>query len=495
MLMTTTMDNNLSSFDAQMKAALDNLEVPYELSTWAALEQRLPSAPAADRVDKAVFSALNNLEAPYQSSHWAMLAERMAEQTRLRRRLWASKLAEAAVFLLLLANLDGLLGDGPAPASLPATPPPSDKPIAEKTPRRHPSAPTSAAATQFSAATTIPGAVGLAENFAAHTMLLTTDGQTPGAADNQRIGTNPSAQTTAGTPLENPFSPQHPMPLQADGAAGTPGVLASTAAAPQQMFAWLAPLSATPQGPLFLDKKNVNTSVFRFATPVLSLPEKAPKQQRFYASSIASLEKNRVKAEGADLQITPGHGGGFAAGYRKGKWGVEAGVAYSEKRFRPRKEVKIVPGGNINKGYYGAYVREVSADMVAVPVKATRRIAKAGRLSVHAVAGLTANIAVEKSYQNKTVFYPGFQPQPVTDPVPKPTAFAQTGDGLLEGGSLDGNSYLSATAGLRLEHPVGKRYTVFVEGAYNPALTRQGIGPKSAQINTLALNAGVMAGL
>ncbi len=479
------MDNNLSSFDERLKSALENLEVPYEPSTWAALEQRIPQAPVADAVDKAVFAALNNLEAPYQSSHWNILAERMVEQTRLRRRLWASKLAEAAVFLLLLANLDGVLGDGPATAPKPVAPAASDKPIAQKSMRHHHSA---AAGTASSATTTQPssensqasGEAGLVERFSASGMMLTNGDPVLNAADNQWVGVNTGMQTSA-TSLTDP--------LLLDGIANT------AANAGQPAFAWLTPLSAIPQGPLFWDKKPISPSDFALATPVATMPEKAPKQQRFYAASFASLEKNNTQTTGAPPQTTPGYGGGFAAGYRKGKWGVEAGVTYSEKQFRPRKEVKIVPGGNINKGYYGAYVREVNADMVSVPVKATRRIAKAGRLTAHAVAGLTANIAVEKSYQNKTVFYPGFQPQGGPDPVQQPTGFAQTGDGLLEGGSLNGNSYLSATAGLRLEHPVGKRYTVFVEGTYNPALTRQGIGPKPSQVNTLALQAGVMAGI
>lgn len=474
----------MSSFDERLKSALENLEVPYEPSTWAALEQRLPQVPAADAVDKAVFSALNNLEAPYQSSHWDILAQRMVEQTRLRRRLWASKLAEAAVFLLLLANLDGVLGDGPANAPKPVAPAASDKPIAQKNLRDRHSAATSTANSETTMQTSpenaqASGEAGLAERFSASRMMLTNSKSALNTTDNQWIGENTDAQALL-TALTNS--------QQLDG-------ITSTAAnSTESAFAWLAPLSATPQGPLFWDKKILSPSDFSLANPVVVAPSKAPKQQRFYAASFASLEKNHTQAAGVLPQTTPGYGGGFAAGYRKGKWGVEAGVAYSQRRFRPRKEVEIV-SGNINKGYYGAYVREVNADIVSVPVKATRRIVKAGRLTAHAVAGLTANIAVEKSYQNKTVFYPGFQPQPGTDPVQQPAGFAQTGDGLLEGGTLNGNAYLSATAGLRLEHPVGKRYTVFVEGTYNPALTRQGIGPKPSQINTLALQAGVMAGL
>lgn len=469
-----------SGFDARMKSALENLEVPYEPSTWASLEQRLPRPAAPDAVDQAVFSTLNTLQAPYQSNHWDILAERMAHRTQLRRRIWAYKIAEAAVLLLLLLNLDGLLSGSAAPRSPQPTVPTrqSDKPIAEKQ-RRHQPATTNDLTTgsdneQIATAQTS----GMAATYPT-APLLKSEGEMSQFSGDQQIGLKNNAQSTATAPTVQ--APQL-------------NTSATTSTAARPVFAGLGPLPDAPYNLLAWEKTLTAHSVLPFATPASSQPNKAPKQRRFYASTIASLEKNRVKAQGADLQITPGYGGGLAAGYRKGKWGVEAGLAYSRREFSPRKEVKIV-SGSINKGYYGAYVREVSADIVSVPVKATRRIARTGRLTAHAVAGLTANVAVEKAYQNKTVFYPGFQPQPGTDPLPKPTSLAQTGTGLLEGGKLEGNAYLNATVGLRLEHPISKRHTVFIEGTYNPALTRKGLGPKPAQINTLALNAGVMAGI
>ncbi|MCB9305777.1 MAG: hypothetical protein H6565_04215 [Lewinellaceae bacterium] len=122
------MDNH--NFDKRLKSVLDGLEVPYEQGTWAALEQRL-NAPfaeehpaAVDAVDKALYHTLEGLEAPYQSSHWEQLSQQMNRQRYLRRRIRFTKLAEAAIFLLLLVNLNGFLHfdddiqrDTPAPAS------------------------------------------------------------------------------------------------------------------------------------------------------------------------------------------------------------------------------------------------------------------------------------------------------------------------------------------------------------------------------------------
>ena len=492
------MENNLSSFDARLKSALENLEVPYEPATWTALEQRLPSAPAVppDAVDKAVFKTLNNLEAAYQPNHWELLAQRMVEQTRLRRRLWASKLAEAAVFLLLLANLEGFLGDGTPQQPRPASAPLPNKPIAAKSAKKSNAAPHTAAQTPDAAIFESP----------ANPLTAVSEEGTDTRAAKEAFGallsppaTNTLTESASGaveagglaTLFSQPYSDiadaKRGRKDGVQGAAEQP----SAGTAQQVVFAFLPTRQVAVSSALSIDKKYFPAA----NSPVLT-PEKAARQSHFYVASFASLDHNRTQVAGLTPLTTPGYGGGFAVGYRKGKkWGVEAGLAYSRKNFRPRKEVEIV-SGNINKGYYGSFIRDVDADMVTVPVKATRQLARMGKLTVQAVVALTTNIAAEKSYQRKSVYYPGFQQEPGggTGPVQAP-AIAHEVNGVLEGGPWKGNVYAAVGAGLRLEHPVGKRYAVFVETAYHRAVTKGGIGPKPSQINTLALQTGVMAGL
>ncbi len=482
----TVMENKLNPLDAQLKSALENLEVPYDASTWAMLEQRLPKAAPADAVDKAVFAALEGLEAPYQSSHWDLLANRMAEQARLRRRIWVSKTAEAAVFLLLLLNLEGLLGgdDRPAQRPAPATAPKSDVPIAERSGRKQrndanhiPAGTTNTSIEGQSPVSDSKGSMLVFEKEGSNPGNVQVFEMTPGiqypATSNQQ-STNQYSATSNQEPATNNQQPttdnQQPTtnnpflaPLQTDWSA--------LALAPDTKHFGQIPLPAV-------------------------LTKKAPKPGKFYAASFVSLDRNQVKINSLPSQTTPGYGGGLAVGYRPGKWGVEAGVAYTHKTFQPRKEVEIV-SGDINKGYYGAFIQEVDADMVSIPVKVTRQIARVGKLTAHAVAGFTANIATEKSYRSKSVYYPGFAPQTGgSGQTPLKPKLAREGKGALEkGGGLDGNSYATANAGLRLEHPIGKRASAFVEAGYGQAMTRQGVGPKPSQISTIAVQAGVMAGL
>lgn len=68
-------------------------------------EQPAPVEP----VDLVVKRTLERVEVPYQPADWTLLQTRL-NQGALVRRIRLSKLAEAAIFLLLLINIEGFLG-------------------------------------------------------------------------------------------------------------------------------------------------------------------------------------------------------------------------------------------------------------------------------------------------------------------------------------------------------------------------------------------------
>ncbi|HMX41217.1 MAG TPA: hypothetical protein PKD78_12840, partial [Saprospiraceae bacterium] len=401
-------------FDARLKSALENLEVPYEASTWAVLEKRLPlSSLPDDAVDRALRPTLTRLEAPSQHSQWDLLAQRLSEQSRLRRRIWLAKISEAAVFLLLLANLDGWLQGTPQEPVAPSRP---NQPIAQ---HERPAAATSAWKEGGKSASEAgeESPVTHSSAFAYTSAMLASGASRPESLSPlQDYGANGTGVEEAGLPaVLSPWAPSG----SPSAAPASPAVSSPVSFVSQES---ILPLPVAPASPL-LGQMPTMPDLWMAASPASGLaaaaPRKAARKSRFYAASFVAMDQNTAHVEGLAPQTSRAYGGGLAAGYRAGGWGVEMGVAYSPKRFRPRKQVEIV-SGNINKGYYGVYVQEVSADAVSVPLKATRRLARTGRASLHAVAGVSATIAAEKAYASKTVYYPGFQPQPGTDPLPKP---------------------------------------------------------------------------
>ena len=448
-------------FDKKLKTALDNLEAPYESATWAALEQRLDAPFAVEQpaaVDKAMFHTLERLEAPYQTSHWDMLANRMAQIARLQRRVWITKLSEAAIFLLLLMNLENFSGSGTPVHQKPALPKQPQVPHLQ------------AEIPAFRSArgdAHLPNAV--YENSLLNNSddLATNSGLFLQNIDNQDIDNIFILNTNDlndGTTSENltEISPEH--------------------------WATLAGFMALPVNS---DQSVQRVNVAPYA--VSAVPTKVPKQHRFYAATFANYDRNYVRSNGYS-NASNGYGGGMAIGYRIGKWGVEAGMSYNRRKYEPKKVVEIYDGGTVN-GFWGSYASTIDADIVSVPVTITRRIAQFGQTTVHATAGVTTNFAVDKRYEYGSVFYPPVsQSGPVTAPVQNPK-LRQNGQGVFENGSLQGNVYASADIGLRVEQPVGRHFTAFVEPAYRQALGQKGIGPNPAKVNTFSVKAGVLAAL
>lgn len=450
-------------FDTLLRDQLNRLEEPYTPSAWAAFEQRLNSSlleesPAAvDEVDKAVYHKLQQLEAPYQPAHWNMLAQKMEQIRRLRIRIWVSKTVELVVFFLLISHFQNNVAPyNPAPA-------PKLKyngPVAGLNHETAPSARSSHHST--GAAPSLSAARGGQETSAAVASLLP----------------------------EELLPIQDALPLMLPDQAGN----ADAAPITQQVL-------AAAMGPLAL--LSTLQLPFDWSAGRPELPDNArishgvkPRAHRFYFASYVGSDRNRVAVDDQNERF-PGYNAGMAIGYRKGKWGVEAGIAYARRQYVPGKKVEIY-GGNLTNGYLGSYLTEVDADLVSVPVHVSRKVAGFGKTSVRAVAGATANMAVQKSYRYETVHYPGSAPPSTQggNALSAQPQLQQVGRGVFENGRLNDNFYASADLGLRVEQQVNDRFTVFIEPVYRHSLSSsQGLGPRPARINTMSIQAGVMAGL
>lgn len=450
---------DLQKFDSTLKSVLENIEVPYDASTWAALENHLDALPPADAVDKAMRPALERITTPYDAGSWASLAARLDGAARARR-IRVIKLAEAAILLLLLLNLKGFLGMVES-VTKPAAPPTKEKttePIAQL---RQSKAKKLISATPDQNANN-PINKSLAQQVVTFVQRLATsltndtgmELLTPAANAPQPIASNASLLD----------------PINFYGQGGVVqfpvGSMLPPRPAEQVLYAGL---------PMLIPGIDTRVQV---------------NQGRFYAASFGSLDKNYVR-EGDFSDKKNGYGGGIAVGYRKGKWGVETGLGYSQKSYKPKRENVEYQNDPFN-GISFYHIDHVDAEVFSVPLKATRQIVKLKNTTAHAVAGVTANFATSKNFAYKTVHYP--PPIPVGPPTPVVAPSFSEGKGVLENGSLSNNTYATLDLGLRVEHPLGKRYIAFVEPIYRQSLGG-GLGPNSARLSTVAFQAGVMASL
>lgn len=448
---------DLQNFDTKLKSALEQIEVPYDANTWAALEKRLDALPAADALDQLLRPSLERIETGYDAGSWFDLANKMDTLTRVRRLRW-SKAAEAAIFLLLLLNLKGFFGvvesvTKPAPAQNIPTEPIAKSHQGKKPRLQNAVSPVAQDQPVAASQSLADQVIAYVQNIAGNLSILPEN-------------TSDSPSEAVGAPIADNSSLLDPSKFYAQS-----GLV---------KFEEHDVLPANPVSPvLFASSQSPKLNCLQLA--------KTRKSSHFYAAAHASLDNNHLN-NGTYLDKNPGYGGGVSAGYRKGKWGVEAGLQYSKKQYQPKPE-EVVYQNDIN-GISFYNVNQVSADVVSVPVKVTRQIARFGKTSAHAVAGVTANYAAKKEYAIETKHYP---PAPTQNPTQPPSPLP-LGKGLFENGGMAHNAYATADLGIRVEQALGKRFVAYLEPAYRQSLGGS-LGPVASRLNTFSLQAGVMASL
>jgi hypothetical protein len=453
------MNNN--TFDERLKSALENIEAPYDPETWSALAARMDGFATTDGtwMDEPLAEKLSQMEVPYQPMHWEKMAVRLEVEENRRRRVWMYKIAEAAVLLLLIANVlymtQGFDPDG-GPTALKKT-----KHSGQRIKKSgHDNMATATTVAEAGLHTTVADLVAFATNM----ISVPNTPQIPDASSTALTNAVLSPNTITGG-----------LKTLLDDHAAMAAILQQTGQS----------LPGVELYPL------VSAGVHQpESLPMIKKTSKTP--GRFFAGISTGVQFDRIH-NGTDNTLANQQMALDAdVLYKKGKWGVSTGVRYARKRFQPKPQIEIY-AGDPAKGFYGSYISEVDASVMSIPVQATRRIARIGKATAHAVAGFTANVAVVKSYQSKTVYYPGQTPDPVTSgPTP---VFNREANGWLENGALSDNHYISADAGLRVEAPISRRTTVFVESVYQHALSGNGFVNPPAKINTMGIYAGVVAGL
>jgi hypothetical protein len=450
---------DLQQFDSNLKSALDQLEVPYDPTTWAALESRLDALPAPDAVDHVLRPSLEQIESSYDAGSWFALANRMDTMARVRR-LRMSKIAEAAIFLLLLLNLKGFFGVVESVTN----PVPVKKEIPGPIAKNHTAKSKKQSATPANAETEIAATGG--QSLSQQVVSFLHNLAANLAPDNE----TKTEETTTNTL----------QPIAANSSVLNPSNFYSQTG-----------LVKFPIGPNLPAR---TTEQILFAGTPINIPglqpSKVVRSRHLYAATYGSYDKNYLH-EGAHSDKTTGYGSGMAVGYRKGKWGVETGIGYAQKSYQPKRQNVEYLNDPFN-GIAFYYNDEVNADVFSVPVKVTRRVAKMGNTTAHAIAGVSAHFAANKRYDYKSVYLP--PPIPVGPDPSKPATTFPEGKGVFEKGGLSNNAYATADLGLRVEQSLGKHYVAFVEPVYRQSLGG-GLGPRASRLNTFSFQAGVMASL
>ncbi|HAD12596.1 MAG TPA: hypothetical protein DCF33_09175 [Saprospirales bacterium] len=441
----------IKQFDAKFKSALENIQMPFDSASWDALESRLDGIPAPDAIDQHLRPTLERLETVYDPGSWSSLSAKMDGIARSRRVKW-TKAAEAALILLLLLNIKSLFQAVEIAPAPPVTPKASTtEPIAHHSrskglQKQETSVPSNASVTDLSLAGQVLNIVqSIAQAISGDgnaAYLAQTDKNSVEEATTQPNQLNTSLIAHGSTPVL--YGSMHHLAI--------PGQVATNLALP----------------------KTGNSST-----------------SPFYAGFSAGYDLNYLIQEEYRDQ-TSGYNGALVVGYRKGKWGVETGVQYASKTYQPlRDNIEYLNHPFHGIGYY--YNTGVDADVVTIPVKVTRRVFKAGKTSGHVVAGVSGHFAANKQYQYNSYLLPPVQPVGPNN-IPLQAVPAPPAKGILENGGMTHNAFATTDIGIRVERSVGNRYSAFIEPIYRHSLGG-GLGPVASRLNTVSIQAGVLATL
>jgi hypothetical protein len=471
-------------FDQIMKSKLDQVSTPYQPASWHQLAEKLdarafdPTAQTTPIDELAKRHLATPREMPFVAAHWEQLAGQMDRVRTLVVRLRTAKIAEAAIIILTLLNLDAF-----SPKSQWQNP--AQQKAAEPIVQLDAPARTQEAASLSTQTGAIVGSETTNQTFgttSAHLQAQKSGANSFFAASTQQLSqaisqSQEMAQLFENQQINQAVSSQNIA--QSNSSSTQNANLQATDASLVQTIPTLQPGLLTEEA-----------RSFAFAAPLIA-PSANAAQVHF--SVYAGPDIVRVSGEN-DIRTT-GYTSGLQVSKRKGKWGVASGVEYTKLRYQTTP-VKEVLAGNLNQGFVGRTLRSLDFELVQVPVRVTRKLYKKKGTEILATAGVQAMATVQISPDYNAFYTPGSSPDPTQIPPVSRLPFVPSSKGLFEGGSASENIHAVAQAGLRLEQRMGtSNKLLFVEVNGQSLLTRRNLGPADDSFAGIGLRTGVMAAL
>ena len=479
------MDAAIPSFDEAIADKLGRIEVNAPAAGWEAMEKRLEIEDAAETienevaVDSVLYGKLHNYSVPLRESHWKRMARRLESEFILRKRILQQKTSELILMALLLLALIRL-----EPLLLQNTP----QPVAGKS------------LEAIERANTLPTATPQTptdENGAGTVPPVNNSGA---ASDNTKEAgarsATVSATTTSGK-LSNPgLLPARAMDQLAFGSSST-DLAVNTA----------GPLVETDFDLLSNDFENVESQTIS----ALILPKAkklpAPMEVRFSLLStvdynIVATPADRFEFQGTqiktdeDTTAASGYGGGILVDFKRNRWAFQTGGIYTFKRYIPNTPVLLFQTVDyyVKEDFHG-----IQQDILQIPLTLNYYFKNTGNWRMYGGLGIAGHFITSSVYEFRYTYTPTFNlaaPNPPSEgETPSLKEEKDFPEGLLDGGRLSDNFYLTANLGLGIERYLSGRTSIFLQPNYQHYLLEKGIGTNKDKLYTFSLFLGARVGL
>ena len=506
---------NTDSLDDAMKGSLENLEgaafVPMD---WNMMESKLDAAMSDAEIDPQMediyldaiaYDHLKNMQPAYNHEHWEMMSARLDEEYAYRRKVFVTKLFEVAIVLLLVWTAFNYFPNKKTPT------PSSPFPIAVGTDTNSNQYNTNYLSTDLneqslldnksvvSFETTIPASIqdeGIKRIINELPALVVktnpinqnafTSIPTPPTSDNKITETPFSNNANSINLLNNKTQKATFLPLEKTLTLDEDEMLK------EKLIVQISPIPSIMNSILVMDELSKGP----FSLDQIIKKKKLRTREVFF-SMYSSADLNFVDSDFYNnnkrewdvyQRYRYGYGGGFALGFQLKRFLVETGISYNFVSYKQREEANII--GSFTSGYLEEQWDDAELNMVQIPLNIQYSFLVKRKWRMYSLTGVSINMALQNNYNFQLEDQENSSSRSISLNESEIANEASLYKGILEGGGLRENSYITANLGFGVERKFTYRWSLFLQPIYRRHFLIDGIGPNEDRIHSSSLRFG-----
>ncbi len=532
------LDAEEAEFDNNLADKIKGIEVPYLASNWADMSARLDDLDDAETTFDALLSQrLENLHVKYQPSHWNYMAQQIEETFSWRAKVVRYKLVEVALVLLTLFTVGNML-DLPFDSDysntnntgikVEKTIKTKDNDVKKPAPQKVKETKSFYNPMDWRTRTTSPNNTKLEQNGINKPVAASNSSPLDGASirgDAQlnnivkKEPLNNVINKFINNTVDNTLEDREPTlvssPKVSQSMKNTEGgtfdklpmkkVLALGRVKDELPVDNQSVIVATSTvlHPMDILKPNLlNTHFYdENITFPLFVEKRAKWRLNIFGLPIAdmvsynySLKRTKI----TEKEIAANLGAGIAFGYNKGKFEIESGLTYLDKKYG-LPNVEVIKG-NFRSNYTIEKPQNLHLSIVSIPLSINYMAKETHRWRFYARVGAALNTIFSskeeqfiESSSSSNSQAPAQTNIDIYEPNVYPKGVFHKGffkDNKWYGGFKE-NAYLTANAGLGVEYRLTNKLNIYVQPTLDYHIGKNGIGSLNDRINAFSVQGGV----
>jgi hypothetical protein len=512
--------------DEAIRNKMTDLSIPYHAESWDQMSGRLdeidegsPAGAEMQSMDEAIYERMHRLEKPYDPNHWPMLLKKLEGNAYVGEHIIRYKAMELSLLLLLLITFIRLPFQSEDPQPLPQVQ--QTRPQAQHEINSAEDNVLDQAAVADASGSSLDAAdAANTEAIASGTGSLSSEATGGAIAEINKnssytdplsdalIAEEGGRENSAPERIED--MPNLPSETRQLPAVTEQSIAAEFFTRQHKAGAEHTVLGVNPSSVLGM-MTYLPTGMARplclTCSGKLDQEAKMAKQETFIRIGMqGGPDYNRVITPSTEVNGTSyqadryslGYSGGLTIGLEKGRWEIETGLMYSNKRYYSLPI--LVLDGSVEDGFFGDGTKQFDLDVFQVPLNFRYNFFRKDRWRIYAMGGMSLHVTTQSNYYLAEAdgFATGsFRPQPTRPgednsgrnaPSIK-SEFDNFTKGWLEGGAFSKNSYLTGNVGFGIERFLTDYWSIYAQPTYSHSLIylNNGLGPYYDRIHTNSL--------